>query len=91
VRCNLAPAATCPQPPLRYADVKPIFDQRCVLCHSGLTEQWPLTDYKHVSDWFDIIPPMVGTCQMPPPDAGVPITVDERVRILTWLRCGFPE
>jgi hypothetical protein len=90
-QCKVPLPTSCPQPALHYTDVKPIIDQRCTSCHSGLTDQWPLTDYKHVSDWFDIIPPMVSTCQMPPPDAGVPITIDERTKILTWLHCGFPE
>ena len=34
---------------------------------------------------------VVGPCDGPPPDAGVPMTNEERLTILTWLRCGFPE
>jgi len=87
--CKVTAPTSCPSPALHYSDVKPIFDQRCSSCHSGTTEQWPLTDYGHVASWFDIIPPEVVSCRMPPPDAGVPITNAERTKILTWLHCGF--
>ena len=89
--CKVSAPTTCPQPALRYSDVQPIFQQRCVGCHSGLTEQWPLTDYPHVASWYDIIPAQLLSCTMPPPDAGVPITNAERMKILTWLHCGFPQ
>ena len=89
--CKVSAPTTCPQPALRYSDVQPIFQQRCVGCHSGLTEQWPLTDYPHVASWYDIIQAQLLSCTMPPPDAGVPITNAERMKILTWLHCGFPQ
>jgi hypothetical protein len=89
--CQVSPPTSCPQPSLHYTDVKPIFDSRCSSCHSGNTEQWPLTDYGHVASWFDIIPPQILNCEMPPLDAGVPITNAERTKILTWLHCGFPQ
>jgi uncharacterized membrane protein len=88
--CNVAAPTSCPSPALHYADVQPILQQRCASCHSGNTEQWPLTDYWHVASWFDIIPAEVVNCRMPPADAGVPITNAERMNILTWLHCGFP-
>jgi uncharacterized membrane protein len=71
--------------------VQPIIQQRCVTCHSGTTDLWPLTTYEHVADWYDVIPGEVVNCRMPPPDAGVAITNEERVAILTWLLCGFPQ
>jgi hypothetical protein len=52
---------------------------------------WPLTAYNHVADWQDVIRADMLTCAMPPPDAGVPMGSDERVAILTWIRCGFPQ
>jgi hypothetical protein len=30
-------------------------------------------------------------CTMPPPDAGVPMSDEERESILIWIRCGFLE
>jgi hypothetical protein len=85
-----APTA-CPEPAPRYADVAPIFQQRCVICHSGWEGPWPLNDYGHVADWQDSIRTNLLDCSMPPPDAGIPITVEERVAILTWIRCGLPK
>ena len=93
VECQTRPVTaptTCPEPAPRYSDVQPIFQQRCSQCHSGTTDQWPLTDYAHVASWYDIIPPQLVNCSMPPLDAGVPMTNQERVSILTWLHCGFP-
>ncbi|WP_224244574.1 c-type cytochrome [Hyalangium gracile] len=82
---------SCPEPAPRYADVAPIFQQRCVVCHNGSGGPWPLDDYGHVSDWQDSIRDYVRECIMPPSDSGVTMTVEERVAILTWLRCGLPR
>jgi uncharacterized membrane protein len=82
---------TCPTPVPHYPDVQPIFQQRCVVCHSDHSARWPLTTYKDVSDWYDTIRDDVLSCTMPPPDSGVLITNEERLAILTWLRCGFPQ
>jgi uncharacterized membrane protein len=89
--CTVTAPTTCPFPVPRYADVQPIFQQRCVTCHSGQTERWPLTMYQHVADWYDVVRDQVLTCMMPPPDSGIPMTNQERVAILAWIRCGFPE
>jgi hypothetical protein len=94
MECQIRPVAapsSCPQPMPHYSDVQPIFQQHCLQCHSGLTDQWPLTDYAHVASWYDIIPTQLLKCQMPPLDAGVPMANSERTAILTWLHCGFPE
>jgi hypothetical protein len=94
MECQVKPVqvpTSCSQPMPHYTDVQPIFQKHCSQCHSGATEQWPLTDYEHVASWFDIIPPKLVNCQMPPLDAGVPMANAERTAILHWLRCGFPE
>jgi hypothetical protein len=91
-QCNVPAPTACPDPKPRYADVMPIFERRCVMCHSGMKGgPWPLTSYSHVADWFDIIQAEVQACRMPPPEAEVPITVQERVQILSWIRCGYPR
>lgn len=92
--CTVTAPATCPDPPVRYADVAPILNQRCVeTCHDGQTAAgpWPLTDYPHVADWADAVRDQVLFCTMPPVDAGVPISDAERLAILNWVRCGAPE
>jgi hypothetical protein len=93
VMCKVSLPTSCPSPKPHYPDVQPIFQQRCVPCHNGATADspWPLTEYEHVADWYDTIRSEVVNCTMPPLDAGVPMTDDERVKILTWIRCGFPE
>jgi uncharacterized membrane protein len=89
-QCTDVVIAACPTPALRYVDVKPIFDQRCISCHSpSWTGPWPLDTYGHVADWQDDIRTNLLRCSMPPPDAGIPITTEERRQILTWLACGL--
>ncbi len=89
--CDVTPPTSCSAPALHYANVQPIIQQRCTSCHSGTTEQWPLTDYSHVASWYDIIPAELVACRMPPPDAGMGMTNEERMTLLTWLHCGFAE
>ncbi|HKQ69862.1 MAG TPA: hypothetical protein VJT73_11015 [Polyangiaceae bacterium] len=90
--CSVPLPTTCPVPALHYSDVAPIFEQRCTMCHGRIVDgPWPLQDYEHVADWWDLIREDLRTCAMPPPDAGVAITLDERLTILTWIRCGFPK
>jgi len=72
--------------------VVPIFQNRCIICHSGTNDgPWPLTTYQHVADWQDIIRDQLLHCTMPPLDAGISITSDERMKILEWIRCALPQ
>jgi hypothetical protein len=91
--CHVEPPTECPEPPPRYADVQPIFHERCGGdCHTGAPgSEWPLDTYGHVADWYDVIRDELRDCSMPPLDAGVSITTEERQVILTWILCGFPE
>lgn len=92
VVCTVMAPTACPDPAPTYADVVPIFEQRCASCHSGEAGQpWPLKDYQHISDWQDAVRGEVLTCAMPPADSGVAITDAERLLILTWIRCGLPK
>ena len=97
--CLTTLPTACPTPPVKYANVQPIFQARCVnMCHNGATLDpetkmpiWGLTDYSHVSTWQDTIRAKTASCEMPPPDAGVPMTMEERRAILEWVHCGVPE
>ena len=99
VGCLMTLPTACPTPPVKYANVQPIFQARCVnMCHNDTTLDpttklplWALSDYKHVSDWQDSIRGMMASCEMPPADAGVPMTIEERRAILEWVKCGVPE
>jgi hypothetical protein len=86
--CHLPAPTTCPEPAVKYADIAPIVQQRCIPCHDGRSTHWPLTDYKHVADWQDIIRSAMLDCTMPPGDAGIPMPTEERMTVLHWIRCG---
>ena len=89
---DLVAPTSCPSPAPAYASVKPIFEQRCTTCHAGVPGgPWSLRDYEHIVDWADTIRGELLGCAMPPPDAGVPITKEERLAILTWIRCDTPQ
>jgi hypothetical protein len=89
--CEVTSPTGCPDPPLRYADVEPLFLERCVGCHNGMDGHWPLSSYQHVADWYAEIRGQMLACTMPPPGSGVTLTRAERERILVWIRCGLPR
>jgi hypothetical protein len=89
--CTVEAPTTCPDPAPTYADVEPIFRQRCVICHMGSANgPWPLTNYGHMSSWRDEIRAMLLTCSMPPPEERTPLPNAENELILQWIRCGMP-
>jgi hypothetical protein len=72
-------------------DVKPIFDGTCTSagCHTGIGEApWSLKDYQDVADWQELVRADILDCSMPPPDSGLRITNEDRMKILSWVRCG---
>lgn len=89
--CTTTAPTECPSPTPGYADVQPIFAERCVVCHGMVEGRWPLDTYHHIVDWAPDIRAAMLDCSMPPADAGVPMTVEERQQILEWIRCGAPE
>jgi hypothetical protein len=89
--CDITAPTRCSDPPLRYADVEPIFMQRCTSCHGGMDGRWPLTTYQHVADWYAEIRGQMLSCSMPPSSSGLSMPRAERERILLWIRCGFPR
>ena len=100
VGCVAEAPTACPDPPVKYGAVEGIFKARCVnVCHNGMTPDpndpsmpiWGFTDYEHVSSWQDTIRAEVFRCSMPPQDAGVPMTVEERRAVLEFIRCGLPK
>jgi mono/diheme cytochrome c family protein len=87
--CTVAAPLACPEPAVLYADVAPIFEQRCASCHTGAAgAAWSLRDYEHVADWQDVVRAEVLHCMMPPADSGVTISDEERQTILAWVKCG---
>lgn len=90
--CAPTAPSECPNPAPRYADVAPIFEQRCASCHNGAKDApWPLDTYGHVADWATVVRDELLQCLMPPEDSGVEMPPEERQAILVWVRCGAPE
>lgn len=89
-QCDVTPPTRCSEPAPSYADdVRPIIAARCLGCHDGKGEQWPLTTESHVASWFIQIRDAMIRCQMPPADSGITMPTEERETILHWLRCQF--
>jgi hypothetical protein len=89
--CDATAPLSCPNPMPHYADVEQIFAERCVSCHNGAGEEWPLTSYEHVADWSGEIRAQMLACSMPPVYANIAMPLEERQTILNWIRCGFPK
>jgi hypothetical protein len=90
----------CPTAPVTFANVQPIFQARCVsACHNGVTPDpnfpgmtlWPLVERTHILEWHDSVRAMMADCSMPPSDAGVPMTIEERKAIIEFIRCEGPK
>lgn len=92
VSCTVEAPSACLEPKPTYGDIAPILKDHCVICHNGKAGgPWPLTTYGHVADWQNEIRQEVSRCTMPPPDAGVEISDEDRSEILMWLRCGLAK
>ena len=90
--CDTVLPTSCPTPPVTYEQhVKPIIEARCLSCHDGNGEEWPLTDYPHVADWVSEVRAVIADCSMPPPEERIEMPTSERQVILDWVRCGAPE
>jgi len=84
-----APRACSVDPKPKFADVMPILAERCLSCHDGTGEQWPLLSYSHVALWNNQIRESMLHCTMPPSDAGIDMPTEEREALLMWIDCGF--
>jgi hypothetical protein len=91
VKCDAVAPTECPTPSPVYSDVVPVIEQYCLSCHDGLGDQWPLTSYSHVVSWTEEIRGMMLNCSMPPPESGIEMPIEERQRVLEWLRCDSQE
>jgi uncharacterized membrane protein len=90
--CDVQLPTSCPAPAPTYADVAPIIAQRCAVCHGQVqTGNWPLDTYSHVASWREEIRTELVNCTMPPRDSGLSIPDEERMTILTWIRCDLPR
>lgn len=95
VNCPDDVPTTCPSPAPTYsADVAPVIQQHCTLCHSpdGENQTPTLVTYGDVTAGamaktaHDVLV-QIHACNMPPADQP-PLTSDERQAILGWIVCG---
>jgi hypothetical protein len=101
--CEPAPAAgscpddlppACPAPAPSYqAQVAPLLEARCVGCHGAgqVASNRLLDSYGSVFPQRAAVLRQTYACQMPPADAGAPLTLAERAALLGWLVCGAPD
>lgn len=94
--CDLTAPTACPSDMPTYADVEPIFAERCVVCHAGPSGEmcptcWSLERHVDIKHWTMQIRNQMLQCAMPPVTSGMTMPDAERMKILEWLRCGAPE
>ena len=95
---------TCPDGggPSFDTEVLPIFVQVCDNCHAPNAPQGDrrtpyLTDYQQIygtgggSEARAINVQIFDNCAMPPANAPVPLSNDQRQTLLVWLACGAPD
>lgn len=89
--CPNAAPSTCPDVAPTYAEVQPILQHACVLCHvaGGQAPTVPLDTYDAVYARRLASQSQVLACTMP--RDGVPLPDDERLALLTWFVCDAPR
>jgi hypothetical protein len=99
VECMPPPDLACPDGggPSFEGDVLPVFRAVCDNCHapdaSDATVPF-LTDYQQIYSAVqahEIITQVFDDCAMPPANAPVPLSVDQRQTLFLWLTCGAPD
>lgn len=70
-------------------DIKPIFQNRCILCHNESVPERNWMDYKTAKKKKDKIKLRIENKTMPPYDNG--ITEKERREIIDWVNSGAKE
>jgi hypothetical protein len=83
-----------------HEHIRPIVDRRCATCHQpGQIAPFALTDHAQITARLPGIRDSVATDRMPPWPAThperyiseVPMTPDEKARLLAWIDAGAPE
>ncbi|MCX8238609.1 MAG: redoxin domain-containing protein [Akkermansiaceae bacterium] len=82
-------------------DVAPILAKNCVSCHSkGGLGPFPMSNYRKVAGWSDMIAEVILTKQMPPwhadPEVGefsndCSLSPEEAHKIVSWVAAGSPK
>ncbi len=82
-------------------DIAPIFRDACVQCHrEGEIGPFPMTDYKEIAGWAEMIAEVVAEKRMPPWHANpaygsfandCSLSDSQRELVLKWVAAGAPE
>ncbi len=91
-----------PRSELSYAEhIAPILKKRCVTCHTkGGIGPFPMSSYKKVKGWSEMMEEVIITRQMPPwhadPNVGKfaedqGLTAEEKATLLAWIASGAPR
>ena len=82
-------------------DIAPILKAKCVSCHTkGGLGPFPMSSYKKVDGWADMIAEVILTKQMPPwhadPETGefandCSLSPEEAQKIVSWIRADCPR
>ena len=87
--------ASCPPTPPSFAnDVDPIIVKYCNACHGEGGIEQALYDYTSYAGVFrarSSIATFVSDCRMPPADAGLFPSDEQRQTLLQWIACGAPN
>jgi uncharacterized membrane protein len=95
--CPINPEVTCPaSPPSWKTAVQPLIDGHCAPCHldggieTKAAHKVDFSTYDGVHSNLSPIVSAVGSCTMPPRDAGA-LSPDEAQTLLEWCHCGAPN
>jgi hypothetical protein len=86
--------SSCPSTnaPSYAKDIAPLVQAKCLPCHSPgkVAASRDFTTYTNFSRWESTAFVQVGSCLMPPSDAGPDgdLSIDERTELLQWFVCG---
>jgi hypothetical protein len=91
--CGAHATKTCPSPaPSFKKEVLPLLKAKCGSCHVDEPDHpWPLTDWDTVRDWKAQFTQDILSCTMPPLDAGITLTDEERGLFVAYVACGTPD
>ncbi len=87
--------SSCPATPPSFSrDVDPIIVTYCNACHGEGGIEQPLYDYTSYTGVYKArssIATFVSDCRMPPADAGLFPSDEQRQTLLQWIACGAPD
>ncbi|HEY3835110.1 MAG TPA: hypothetical protein VGL72_00995 [Bryobacteraceae bacterium] len=96
IECIPLPVTTCPDgggPSFEGAVFPKVFGPVCDNCHAPGQQEanMPLISYQQIYSYGYEILSQVDSCMMPPNNAPVQLSDDQRQMLSTWYACGAPD